>query len=43
VRAAAFVVSLAISCLCLGGVAIGFTWDVPDQTVVAQHTALVPA
>jgi hypothetical protein len=43
VRAVALVASLAMSCLCLGGVAIGLTWDVPDQTVVAQHTALVPA
>jgi hypothetical protein len=43
VRAAAFVVSLALSFVCLGGVVIGFGWDVPDQAVVAQHTAQVPA
>jgi hypothetical protein len=43
VRAAAFVVSLAMSFVCLGGVVIGFGWDVPDQIAVAQQTSLVPA
>jgi hypothetical protein len=43
VRVAVLVVSMALSTLCLGGVVIGLTWDVPDQTVLAQQTALVPA
>jgi hypothetical protein len=42
-RAAVLVVSLAMSSLCLGGVAIGFTWDVPGQMMVTQHTILVHA
>jgi hypothetical protein len=43
VRAAALVISLVMSTLCLGGVVFGLTWDVPDQTVVAQHTTRIPA
>jgi hypothetical protein len=36
VRAAVFAVSLLMTSLCLGGVALSFTWDEPEHAAVAQ-------
>jgi cytochrome b561 len=38
VRSAVFAVSLLATTLCLGGVALSFTWDTPEQLSVAQTT-----
>jgi hypothetical protein len=38
VRGAVFAVSLLATTLCLGGVALSFTWDASEQIVVAQTT-----
>jgi hypothetical protein len=38
-RAAVLAVSLMMTSLCLGGVALSFTWDDPEQIVVAQTMA----
>jgi hypothetical protein len=35
-RATVLVVGLMMTSLCLGGVALRFTWDDPEQILVAQ-------
>lgn len=38
VRAAVLAASIIATTLCLGGVAIAFTWDVPEHAALAQTT-----
>jgi hypothetical protein len=37
VRAAVLATSMLMATFCLGGVALGFTWNVPSYVVVTQN------